>query len=180
MHDDITDIPGIRVGHDTNLEAGTGCTVILCDAPAMGGIDVRGGAPATRETDLLRPMTLVEGVNAIVLTGGSAFGLDAASGVTDWVLHDLRRTLVSSWAALGIRLEVTEKYINHISGTHGGIVGVYQRHSFMPEMREAVGKWETKLTVLLGVQEAADAIDTVVLRDATIDAQVKTPLLQAH
>ena len=81
MHDDITDIPGIRVGHDTNLEAGTGCTVILCDTPAMGGVDVRGGAPATRETDLLRPMTLVEGVNAIVLTGGSAFGLDAASGV---------------------------------------------------------------------------------------------------
>src|SRR6266568_5104209 len=81
MHDDITDIPGIRVGHDTNLEAGTGCTVILCDTPAMGGVDVRGGAPATRETDLLRPFTLVEGVNAIVLTGGSAFGLDAASGV---------------------------------------------------------------------------------------------------
>ena len=81
MHDDITDIPGIRVGHDTNLEAGTGCTVILCDTPAMGGVDVRGGAPATRETDLLRPMTLVDGINAIVLTGGSAFGLDAASGV---------------------------------------------------------------------------------------------------
>ena len=81
MHDDITDIPGIRVGHDTNLEAGTGCTVILCDTPATGGVDVRGGAPATRETDLLRPMNLVEGVNAILLTGGSAFGLDAASGV---------------------------------------------------------------------------------------------------
>src|SRR5579863_2184278 len=81
MHDDITDIPGIRVGHDTNLEGGTGCTVILCDTPAMGGVDVRGGAPATRETDLLRPMNLVEGVHAIVLTGGSAFGLDAASGV---------------------------------------------------------------------------------------------------
>src|SRR6266567_972336 len=85
MHDDITDIPGIRVGHDTNLEAGTGCTVILCDTPAMGGVDVRGGAPATRETDLLRPMTLVEGVNAIVLTGGSAFGLDAAIGVVNAV-----------------------------------------------------------------------------------------------
>ena len=81
MHDDITDIPGIRVGHDTNLEAGTGCTVILCDTPAVGGVDVRGGAPATRETDLLRPMNLVEEVNAILLTGGSAFGLDAASGV---------------------------------------------------------------------------------------------------
>ena len=81
MHDDITDIPGIRVGHDTNLEAGTGCTVILCDTPAVGGVDVRGGAPATRETDLLRPMHMVEEVNAVLLTGGSAYGLDAASGV---------------------------------------------------------------------------------------------------
>ena len=81
MHDDITDIPNIRVGHDTNLEAGTGCTVIICDTPAVGGIDVRGGAPATRETDLLRPLNMVEGVHAILLTGGSAFGLDAASGV---------------------------------------------------------------------------------------------------
>ena len=81
MYDDITDIPGIRVGHDTNLEAGTGCTVILCTPPAVGGVDVRGGAPATRETDLLRPMHMVNEVNAILLTGGSAFGLDAASGV---------------------------------------------------------------------------------------------------
>jgi L-aminopeptidase/D-esterase-like protein len=81
MHDDITDIPGIRVGHDTNLEAGTGCTVVLCDTPALGGVDVRGGAPATRETDLLHPLHLVEEVHAVVLTGGSAFGLDSASGV---------------------------------------------------------------------------------------------------
>ena len=80
MHDDITDIPGIRVGHDTNLEAGTGCTAILCDSPAVGGVDVRGGAPATRETDLLRPMHLVEEVHAVLLTGGSAYGLDAAAG----------------------------------------------------------------------------------------------------
>lgn len=81
MHNDITDIPNIRVGHDTNLEAGTGCTVILCDTPAVGGVDVRGGAPATRETDLLRPLHMVEEVHAIVLTGGSAFGLDSAGGV---------------------------------------------------------------------------------------------------
>lgn len=81
MHNDITDIAGIRIGHDTQLEAGTGCTVILCDPPASGGVDVRGGAPATRETDLLRPMHLVDQVHAIVLSGGSAFGLDAASGV---------------------------------------------------------------------------------------------------
>ena len=81
MHDDITDIPGIRVGHDTNLEAATGCTVIQCDTPAIGGVDVRGGAPATRETELLHPLNLVEQVDAVVLTGGSAYGLDAASGV---------------------------------------------------------------------------------------------------
>jgi len=81
MHEDITDVPGIRVGHDTNLEAGTGCTVILCDTPAIGGVDVRGGAPATHETDLLHPMQMVEEVHAILLTGGSAFGLGAASGV---------------------------------------------------------------------------------------------------
>lgn len=81
MHDDLTDVPGILVGHDTNLEAGTGCTVILCDTTAIGGVDIRGGAPATRETDLLHPMHLVEEVHAILLTGGSAFGLDAANGV---------------------------------------------------------------------------------------------------
>ena len=81
MNDDITDVPGIRVGHETDLEAATGCTVILCDEPAVGGVDVRGGSPATRETDVLRPMNMVEEVHAIVLSGGSAFGLDAAGGV---------------------------------------------------------------------------------------------------
>jgi L-aminopeptidase/D-esterase-like protein len=81
MHDDITDVPGIRIGHDTDLLAATGCTVILCDPAAVGGVDVRGGAPATRETDALRPMHLVEEVHAILLTGGSAFGLAAADGV---------------------------------------------------------------------------------------------------
>src|SRR5260370_33925290 len=90
MHDDITDIPGIRVGHDTNLEAGTGCTVILCDTPAVGGVEVRGSAPATRETDLLRPMNLVEAVNAVVLTGGSAYVLDEASVVMRYLEeHDI-------------------------------------------------------------------------------------------
>jgi L-aminopeptidase/D-esterase-like protein len=82
MYDDITDVPGIRVGHDTNSEAQTGCTVILCDVqPTVGGVDVRGGAPGTRETDLLDPTCTVNEVHAIVLAGGSAFGLDAASGV---------------------------------------------------------------------------------------------------
>jgi L-aminopeptidase/D-esterase-like protein len=78
----ITDVQGIRVGHHTLVERPTGCTVILADGEgAIGGISQRGGAPGTRETDLLRTSTLVERVNAIVLAGGSAFGLDAAQGV---------------------------------------------------------------------------------------------------
>ena len=77
----ITDVAGIRVGHFTNLEAATGCTVILCPQGAVAGVDVRGSAPGTRETDLLRPGTLVQEIHGLLLSGGSAFGLDAASGV---------------------------------------------------------------------------------------------------
>jgi L-aminopeptidase/D-esterase-like protein len=76
----ITDVPGIEVGHAQNDEALTGCTVILCRKGAVAGVDVRGGAPGTRETDLLNPINLVEKVHAVMLAGGSAFGLDAASG----------------------------------------------------------------------------------------------------
>jgi len=77
----ITDVRGIEVGHAQDNEALTGCTVIVCRKGAVGGVDVRGGAPGTRETDLLNPINLVETVHAIVLSGGSAFGLDAATGV---------------------------------------------------------------------------------------------------
>lgn len=78
----ITDVPGIRVGHHTLTERPTGCTVILADGDgAVGGVSQRGGAPGTRETDLLKTSNLVERVNAIVLSGGSAFGLDTATGV---------------------------------------------------------------------------------------------------
>jgi L-aminopeptidase/D-esterase-like protein len=77
----ICDVPGIAVGHATDPRGVTGCTVVLCEAGAVGGVDVRGAAPGTRETDLLRPECTVEYVNAILLTGGSAFGLDAAAGV---------------------------------------------------------------------------------------------------
>jgi len=69
------------VGHAQNLDALTGCTVVLCESGAVGGVDQRGGAPGTRETDALRPMHLVDQVHGVLLTGGSAFGLDAASGV---------------------------------------------------------------------------------------------------
>ena len=77
----ITDVAGIEVGHHTDLEHATGCTVVLCRQGAIGGVDVRGSAPGTRETDLLRPGNLIERVHAVLLSGGSAYGLDAASGV---------------------------------------------------------------------------------------------------
>jgi L-aminopeptidase/D-esterase-like protein len=77
----LTAVPGIKVGHHTLTERPTGCTVILAEAGVTAGVDVRGSAPATRETDLLNPVNLVQVAHAIVLSGGSAFGLDSASGV---------------------------------------------------------------------------------------------------
>jgi L-aminopeptidase/D-esterase-like protein len=81
----ITDIPGIRVGHAQDEEALTGCTVVLCENGAIGGVDQRGGAPGTRETDAMHPMHLVNEVHAVVLAGGSAFGLDAATGAVRYL-----------------------------------------------------------------------------------------------
>jgi len=77
----ITDVAGIKVGHYTDSRRPTGCTAILCEGGAVGGVDVRGAAPGTRETDLLNPVNTVQEVHAVVLSGGSAFGLDAATGV---------------------------------------------------------------------------------------------------
>jgi L-aminopeptidase/D-esterase-like protein len=85
MHNAITDVEGIKVGHYTDAEGITGCTVVLAEDGAVGGVDVRGSAPGTRETDLMQPVRLVQRVNAVVLTGGSAFGLDAAGGVMRWL-----------------------------------------------------------------------------------------------
>jgi L-aminopeptidase/D-esterase-like protein len=81
MRDLITDVGGLKVGHFTDNEALTGVTVVITPQGAVGGVDVRGSAPGTRETDLLRPMNLVDRLHGIALAGGSAYGLDAASGV---------------------------------------------------------------------------------------------------
>ncbi len=81
----ITDIPGIKIGHFTDKRRPTGCTVILMEAGATAGVDVRGAAPGTRETDLLDPKNLVQQIHAIVLSGGSAFGLDTATGVVKYL-----------------------------------------------------------------------------------------------
>lgn len=81
----ITDVPGIRVGHADHEKGLTGCTVVLAEAGMICGVDVRGSAPGTRETDLLSPIHMVDKVHAVVLSGGSAFGLQAASGVMDYL-----------------------------------------------------------------------------------------------
>jgi L-aminopeptidase/D-esterase-like protein len=85
VHDAITDVAGIKVGHYTDREGITGCTVVLCEGGAVGGVDVRGSAPGTRETDLMRPVNMVQEVHGMLLTGGSAYGLDAAGGVMRWL-----------------------------------------------------------------------------------------------
>jgi L-aminopeptidase/D-esterase-like protein len=82
---EFTAIEGIRVGHAEDFDAATGCTVVISEAGATAGVDVRGGAPGTRETDLLDPVNLVQKVHAILLAGGSAFGLDAAAGVMQYL-----------------------------------------------------------------------------------------------
>src|SRR5258706_901322 len=84
-HGSLTDVAGIEVGHWTDARRPTGCTVVLTRAGAVGGVDVRGAAPGTRETELLSPLNAVEQVHAVMLGGGSAFGLDAAGGVMRWL-----------------------------------------------------------------------------------------------
>lgn len=81
----ITDIEGIKVGHSTSMEGLTGCTVIICEEGATGGVDVRGSAPGTRETDLFKAENMVDRVHGVVLSGGSAFGLEASSGVMKYL-----------------------------------------------------------------------------------------------
>jgi len=85
MNDSIVDVAGVSVGHFTDTRRPTGCTVVLVPDGAVCGVDVRGAAPGTRETELLSPLNAVEQVHAVLLAGGSAFGLDAAGGVMRWL-----------------------------------------------------------------------------------------------
>lgn len=95
----IVDIDGIKIGHSQDNIGATGCTVLICEEGASAGVDVRGGAPGTRETDLLNPVNMIQKINAVVLSGGSAFGLDASAGVMEYleernVGHDVGVTKV--------------------------------------------------------------------------------------
>jgi L-aminopeptidase/D-esterase-like protein len=94
MRNLITDVPGLKVGHAEDFRLGSGSTVVIFDEPAVASIDVRGGGPGTRETALLDPAQTVEGIDAIALSGGSAFGLDAASGAQAWLREQGRGFVV--------------------------------------------------------------------------------------
>jgi L-aminopeptidase/D-esterase-like protein len=96
MRNLITDVPGLKVGHAEDLALGSGATAVIFDEPAVASIDVRGGGPGTRETALLDPAQTVQGIDAIVLSGGSAFGLDAASGTQAWLREQGRGFAVRS------------------------------------------------------------------------------------
>jgi len=81
----ITDVPGVTVGHYTDLENATGCTAVLVDEPAVGGVDIRGTSTGTRETQLLDPLARIEHIHGVMLSGGSAFGLEAATGAVRYL-----------------------------------------------------------------------------------------------
>ena len=96
MRNLITDVVGLKVGHAEDLGLGSGTTVVIFDEPAVASVDVRGGGPGSRETDLLNPAQTVPGIDAIVISGGSAFGLDAASGVQAWLREQGRGFAIGS------------------------------------------------------------------------------------
>jgi L-aminopeptidase/D-esterase-like protein len=85
FNNSITDVPGVKVGHAQDLEAITGCTIVLCEKGAVGGVDQRGGAPGSREIALLDPVNHVQHIHGVMLSGGSAFGLDAAGGAMQYL-----------------------------------------------------------------------------------------------
>lgn len=96
MRNLITDVPGLRIGNAGDAALASGVTAVIFDQPAVGSVDVRGGGPGTRETALLDPAQTVQGIDAIALSGGSAFGLDAASGVQAWLREQGRGFAVGS------------------------------------------------------------------------------------
>ena len=184
----ITDVRGIEVGHAQDEKALTGCTVILCREGALTGVDVRGGAPGTRETDLLDPVNLVEKVHAVVLTGGSAFGLDAASGVMRYleeqnigysmgtikvpivsaaVLYDLGlgRSDIRPDAAMGYRAAALASSNPPLEGNVGAGTGasVGKVRGMEYAMKAGVGTSSMEISgIIIGALVAVNAVGDVV------------------
>jgi len=188
LHYAITDIRGIEVGHAQDDEALTGCTVVLCRKGAVAGVDVRGGAPGTRETDLLNPINLVQKVHAIVLSGGSAFGLDAAGGVMRYleekkigfktpvanvpvvpsaILYDLNlgRADVRPDSALGYFAASRASSVPPAEGNVGAGTGasVGKIRGMKYAMKSGVGTWSVNINgVVVGVLVAVNAWGDVI------------------
>lgn len=184
----ITDVRGIEVGHAQDEEALTGCTVIMCRKGAVAGVDVRGGAPGTRETDLLDPVNLVEKVHAVVLAGGSAYGLDAATGVMRYleenkigldtgpakvpivpaaILYDLGlgRADVRPDAAMGYRAATSASSAPPAEGNVGAGTGasVGKIRGMQFAMKSGIGTWSIDVNgVIIGALVAVNAIGDVV------------------
>jgi L-aminopeptidase/D-esterase-like protein len=184
----ITDVRGIEVGHAQDDQALTGCTVILCRKGAVAGVDVRGGAPGTRETDLLDPVNLVDRVHAVVLAGGSAFGLDAASGVmrflneknigfptgpakvpivTAAILYDLGvgRADIRPDAEMGYRAAAGASSAAPAEGNVGAGMGasVGKIRGMKYAMKAGIGTWSIEINgLMIGAIVAVNAVGDVV------------------
>jgi L-aminopeptidase/D-esterase-like protein len=183
----ITDVRGIEVGHAQDVEALTGCTVILCRNGAVAGVDVRGGAPGTRETDLLDPVNLVEKVHAVVLAGGSAYGLDAATGVMRYleenqigldtgpakvpivpsaILYDLSvgRADVRPDSAMGYRAAASASSHPPAEGNVGAGTGasIGKIRGMKYAMKSGIGTWSIAVNdIVIGALVAVNAIGDV-------------------
>jgi L-aminopeptidase/D-esterase-like protein len=183
----ITDVRGIEVGHAQDEEALTGCTVIISREGAVAGVDVRGGAPGTRETDLLNPVNLVEKIHAVVLAGGSAYGLDAATGVMRYleenkigfdtgtakvpivpsaILYDLSlgRADIRPDSAMGYRAAASASSDSPAEGNVGAGSGasVGKIRGMQYAMKSGVGTWSIDVNgIMIGALVAVNAIGDV-------------------
>ena len=184
----ITDVHGIEVGHAQDDQALTGCTVILCREGAVAGVDVRGGAPGTRETDLLNPVNMVEKIHAVVLAGGSAYGLDSATGAMRYleeqkigldmgvarvpivpaaILYDLGlgRADTRPDAAMGYRAAATASSRPPLEGNVGAGAGasVGKIRGMKYATKAGVGTWSIKVNdIVIGALVAVNAVGDVV------------------
>lgn len=184
----ITDVHGIEVGHAQDDQALTGCTVILCRDGAVAGVDVRGGAPGTRETDLLNPVNMVEKIHAVVLAGGSAYGLDSATGVMRYleeqnigfdmgvarvpivpaaILYDLGvgRADARPDAAMGYRAAASASSRPPAEGNVGAGAGasVGKIRGMKYASKAGIGTWSIKVqNIVVGALVAVNAVGDVV------------------
>ncbi|MDR5709108.1 MAG: P1 family peptidase [Armatimonadota bacterium] len=198
----LTEVEGIRVGHATDLAAATGCTVVLCQQGAVAGAEVRGFAPGTREVDLLRPLATVQEVHAVLLSGGSAFGLAAADGVVRYleergvgfetgvarvpivpaaVIYDLAlgRPDVRPGPEMGYRACEAATSGPVEEGSVGAGTGATVGKLLGPAgaMKGGVGSWSVRLAgdVVVGALMVVNAVGDVVAEDGTILAGTRDP-----